>query len=72
MSNNEEEKAFYEMRENSLRDKISALANTEEKGEKKKAIEIARNMIKKGLDIEMVIEFTGLAKEEIDANDNIR
>ncbi|WP_113886306.1 Rpn family recombination-promoting nuclease/putative transposase [Clostridium butyricum] len=67
MSNNDEERALYEMRANALRDKISALANAQEKGEKKKAIEIAKNMITKGLDIEMVIEFTGLTREEIDA-----
>ncbi len=35
-------------------------------GEKEKAIKIAKNMYKKGISIETIIECTGLTKEEIE------
>jgi len=38
----------------------------EERGEKAKAIEIARRMLKKGLDIDYIIDMTGLNKSEIE------
>ena len=37
-----------------------------EKGEKNAKIEIAKKMLKKGIDIETIVEVTGLAKEEIE------
>jgi predicted transposase/invertase (TIGR01784 family) len=36
-----------------------------EEGERKKALDIAKKMIKKGMDIETIEEFTGLTKKEI-------
>lgn len=38
----------------------------EKKGETKKAIEVAKNMIKKGMEIEDIVEITGLKKEEVE------
>ena len=37
-----------------------------EKGEKNKTMEIAKKLLKKGIDIEVIIESTGLTKEEIE------
>lgn len=39
----------------------------EKEGEKKKAIEVAKNAIKKGLDNETISELTGLSINEIEA-----
>ena len=36
-----------------------------EKGEKRKAIEIAKNLLKKGLDTEMIADITGLEIKEL-------
>ena len=35
-------------------------------GEKNKALEIAVNMLRKGIDIKTIIEMTGLTKEEVE------
>ena len=37
-----------------------------EQGEENKSIEIAKKMLKDGLDIEIIIKYTGLTKEEIE------
>ncbi len=37
----------------------------EKEGAKNKSIEIAKNMLKKNLDINLIIELTGLTKEEL-------
>ena len=38
----------------------------EKKGEHKKAVETAKKLKEKGMDIELIIEVTGLSKEEIE------
>lgn len=64
MSNDKRQRELYDMRANSLRDKISELNAVErkgrEEGEKNKAIEIAKNMKLNGLDSEMISKMTGL------------
>ena len=62
----------YEDRRAALLDKVSALENAEEKGieigkeiwkkegEKNKAIEVAKNLLKAGVDIGIIIKSTGL------------
>ena len=64
MSNNDEERALYEMRANALRDKISSLSSAKEEGEKKKAIEIAENLLDI-LDDETIAIKTGLSIEKV-------
>ena len=64
MSNDDTQRELYEMRAKTLRDKISALNEAErkgiQKGEKNKAIEIARSLINLGLDKEAISKSTGL------------
>lgn len=74
MSNDKKQRDLYDMRANSLRDKISELNAAEKKGReegreegaKNKAIEIARNMKLNGLDTETISKITGLSLLEIE------
>ena len=73
LSMDEKERALYFIREKSIRDEISALANAEEKGmergikkgERNKAIEIAKSLLDV-LDIETISIQTGLSIKEIE------
>ena len=73
LSMDEKERALYFIREKSIRDEISALANAEEKGmekgikkgERNKAIEIAKSLLDV-LDIETISIKTGLSIKEIE------
>lgn len=73
LSRNSKERELYYMREKSLKDEISALANAEEKGMQKgleqgmkeKAIEIAKSLLDI-LDVETIALKTGLPIEEIE------
>ena len=68
----------YEDRRAALLDKVSALENAEEKGikigkeigkeigKKEGTIEIAKNSLKAGLDIDTISSITGLEKSEIE------
>ena len=70
MSNDDTQRELYEMRAKTLRDKISALNEAErkgiQKGEKNKAIEIAKSLINLGLDKEAISKSTGLDLGEIE------
>ena len=78
LSANDKERMKYEDRRAALLDKVSALENAEEKGieigkeigkkegEKNKAIEVAKNSLKAGLDIDTISSITGLDKNEIE------
>ena len=73
LSMDEKERALYFIREKSIRDEISALANADEKvmergikkGERNKAIEIAKSLLDV-LDIETISIKTGLSIKEIE------
>ena len=62
LSMDEKERALYFMREKSIRDEISALANAEEKGIEKgveqRNIEIVSNMLSEGLSEDMISKLT--------------
>ena len=68
LSMDEKERALYFMREKSIRDEISALANAEEKGIKKgrkeEQIKIAKSLLDV-LDVETIALKTGLSIEEV-------
>lgn len=74
MSNDSTQRELYDMRANALRDKISELNAAErkgidrgrEEGERSKGIEIAKNMILKGLEVQMISTLTGLTVEEVE------
>ena len=78
MSNDDTQRELYEMRAKTLRDKISALNEAERKGikkgreegrkegEKNKSIEIAKSLIKLGLDKESIAKSTGLDLWEVE------
>lgn len=59
-----------ELREKWEMDRISEISYAEERGKKEgqkaKTEEIARNLLKKNVDIEIIISATGLTKEEIE------
>ena len=71
MSNDKKQRELYDMRANSLRDKISELNAAKKKGReegiKEGKIEIVRNMKKSGLDIESIAKLTGLSIDEIES-----
>ena len=76
MSNDDTQRQIYEMRDKTLKDKISALNEAERKGiekgiqkgiiegEKNKAIEIAKSLLDV-LDVETISLKTGLSVDEI-------
>ena len=70
MSNDDTQRELYEMRAKTLRDKISALNEARrkgiKKGEKNKAIEIAKSLINLGLDKESIAKSTGLDLCEVE------
>ena len=66
LSASDKERMKYEDRRAALLDKVSALENAEEKGRNDKAIEIAKNSLKVGLDIDTISNITGLKKNEIE------
>ena len=48
------------------RDINNSLDSAEEKGERKKAIEIAKNLLEMGMSIDNIMKATGLSQKEID------
>ena len=70
MNNDSTQRELYDMRANSLRDKISELNAVErkgiEKGKREEKIKIARNMKLSGLDTNTIAKITNLSPDEID------
>ena len=70
MSNDSTQRELYDMRANSLRDKMSELNAAErkgiEKGREEEKIKIARNMKLNGLDTNTIAKITNLSEDEID------
>ena len=65
LSGNKEERELFEKRRQSLLEEVSALSYAEEKGVKRRNIEIAKNLIQNGLDNELIAKSTGLSIEEV-------
>lgn len=70
MSNDKKQRELYDMRANSLRDKISELNAAEKKGReegrKEEKIEIAKNMKLNKIDINTICRITGLTEDYIE------
>ena len=66
LSRSSKERELSYLREKSLKEEISALANAEEKGMEKAKVDIAKNMLNNGMDINMISSITGLSLDDID------
>ena len=66
LSGDRKERERYEKRRKSRLNEISALSYAEEKGVKRRNIEIAKNLIQNGLDNELISKSTGLSIEEVE------
>ena len=71
LSQDEQEREIYELRLKALRDeeniRLTGVAQGMTQGEKKKQIEIAKNMIKENIDKEVISKVTGLSIEKIES-----
>ena len=65
VSKDENTRMIYNARQAEIMDQSSMLKDAMRKGEKKKAVEIARNMISISLDIPIIAKVTGLSEEEV-------
>ncbi|MGL5694312.1 MAG: Rpn family recombination-promoting nuclease/putative transposase [Peptostreptococcaceae bacterium] len=66
ISASSKERELYERRKESLLNKVSALKNAEEKGERNKTVEIGKKAILKNMDNDMIQDLTDLSIEEIE------
>lgn len=61
LSQDKEARKLYEMREKALRDELNMI----EGAKQEKAMEVAKNMLVKGMEVSLVSEMTGLSEEEV-------
>ena len=74
LSGDEETRRLAELREKAIRDELAAIAQAREegindgisKGISQGIIKVARRMLEKKMDIALIMEMTGLTKEEIE------
>lgn len=74
LSEDEETRRLAELREKAIRDELAAIAQARDEGKSEgislgiiqDKIEIAKKMLAKEMDIALIIELTGLTKEEIE------
>lgn len=74
LSGDEETRRLAELREKAIRDELAAIAQARDEGksegiiegESQNTIKIAKRMLEKQIDIALIMEITGLTKEEIE------
>ena len=66
LTGDEAERRLALLREEAIRDEKTMLRGSREEGKKEKQIEIAKNMLKKGMEISIIAEVTELSVEEIE------
>ena len=70
LSGDEETRRLAELREKAIRDELAAIAQARDEGKSEgksqNTIKIAKKMIEKQIDIALIMEITGLTKEEIE------
>ena len=66
ISQDERERAIAISRKKFQTDYASDMATSEDRGEKRRALVIARNLIKRNRPIDEIIEDTGLTREEVE------
>ena len=67
LSRDEKERELYFLREKSIKDEISALANAEEKGIQKEKIETVLRLNSIGLDISQITVGADITVEEVES-----
>lgn len=60
------ERMLREAREKGLRDYISSLDYAREQGRLEGLAEVAKNMLAMGMDLELIVQATGLAREKVE------
>jgi predicted transposase/invertase (TIGR01784 family) len=65
LSQDAEARRLYEMRQKALHDEASLVEGAREEGEQKGKLEVAANMLSKGMDINLVTELTGIPMEDL-------
>lgn len=66
LTGDEAERRLALLREEAIRDEKTMLKGSREEGKKESKIEIAKNMLKKGMEISIIAEITELSVEEIE------
>ena len=67
LSRNEKERELYFLREKSIKDEISALANAEERGIQKEKLETVLRLNSIGLDVSQIAVGAGITVEEVES-----
>ena len=73
LSGDEETRRLAELREKAIRDELAAIAQARDEGksegiiegESQNTIKIAKKMLEKQIDIDLIMEITGLTKEDV-------
>ena len=65
VSKDEKERAIFRSRRKYQTDRQSDIATAEDRGEKRKALSIARNALQMGMNIDEVVRLTGLTYDEV-------
>ena len=66
LSGDEETRRLAELREKAIRDELAAIAQAKDEGINQNKIEVAKKMLAKKMNISLIVEITGLTKEEIE------
>ncbi len=72
LSSDEKEIALYEAREDALREKVSMINYAKNEGRMEGKMEVAKKMINAGIDIEKVVEFTGINIDKLKELANLK
>ena len=67
VSQDEETRRIYEMREKAMSDWTSGINHATRKGELSKALSIARNMIEDSEPVDKIIKYTGLTRAVVES-----
>lgn len=67
LSQDEEARRLYEMRQKALHDEASSMEGAREEGERRGKLEVAGKMLTKGMNLAVVSELTGISIEELKA-----
>ncbi len=66
ISQDERERAVFRSRRMYQTDLQSDLATAEDRGEKRRALAIAKNLLSMGLPLDQIVQATGLSRDEVE------